>query len=210
MQAKLLRAIEERVFRPVGGGRDVQSDFRLVSASNVPLEQLQRAGQVRLDFAFRIAVARICIPPLAQRPTDILPLATYFLRAVGAESQDLSVQAAAALTEYEWPGNVRQLRNVVETAVALGGGVVRAEVVTGLIGKTPSTPLESERHSLLRLLEANDWNARAVAAATGAHRSTIYRMMRRMGINRRRFERRMQFAGVLGETGTRPHSVQAC
>ncbi len=182
LQAKLLRSIEEREFRPVGARRDAQSDFRLVSATNVPLDRLRADGLVRVDFAFRISAARIRIPPLEQRPEDILPLANHFLRTISARNDVISESVSCLLRDHQWPGNVRELRNVVESASVLGAGVLREEVVSEMLGSSRTTAPRSARQSLLRLLEAHGWSARAVATVTGSHRSTIYRMMRRWGI----------------------------
>jgi len=124
LQAKLLRFIENKVFRRVGGHRDISVDVRIVAATNRNLDELVRTGQFREDLYFRLNVIPIRIPPLRERREDLLPLADHFLselcndiRRIRGGLSDLSKRQ---VTAYDWPGNVRELRNIIERALILG------------------------------------------------------------------------------------------
>jgi len=123
VQAKVLRALEVREIQPVGGDRPLKVDFRLVAATNQPLEDLVANGSFRRDLFFRLNVFRIDVPPLRERRQDIPALAQHFLsmhcRAVGKRIARLSNDAMRLLLAYGWPGNVRELSNVIERAVLL-------------------------------------------------------------------------------------------
>ena len=124
LQAKLLRFIENKAFRRVGGSRDIEVDVRIVAATNRNLDELVRTGQFREDLYFRLNVIPIVIPPLRDRPEDILPIARYLLSEFSADLKrtfsDFSDAAHARMRSYTWPGNVRELRNVIERALILG------------------------------------------------------------------------------------------
>jgi Nif-specific regulatory protein len=126
-QVKLLRAIQERQFERVGGRRTITVDVRLVAATNRDMEQAVREGTFRLDLYHRLSVIDVHLPPLRERPEDIRPLAVHFLRELAREhGRELEI-APAALAHLErqgWPGNVRQLRNVLERAVVSATGSV--------------------------------------------------------------------------------------
>ena len=124
LQAKLLRFIDNKVFRRVGGNRDISVDVRIVAATNRNLDELVRTGQFREDLFFRLNVIPIRIPPLRERREDILPLAEHYfsefsndIRRPGSGFSDL---AKRQMLSYDWPGNVRELRNIVERALILG------------------------------------------------------------------------------------------
>jgi DNA-binding NtrC family response regulator len=120
-QAKLLRVLEERKFERLGGHKAISVDFRLISATNRPLEQFVRDGRFREDLYYRVNVIHMIIPPLRDRPDDIAPLIAHFLEAFSAEHRVacpmLSEETMAMLTAYAWPGNVRELRNLIERLV---------------------------------------------------------------------------------------------
>jgi DNA-binding NtrC family response regulator len=121
-QSKLLRTIQERSVRPVGGSEQVPVDVRIVAATNRNLQREVDEGRFRADLFYRLDVVRIAVPPLRERPEDIEVLAAHFLRRFGQPHGIVAIapDAAALLRAFEWPGNVRQLRNVVERACALG------------------------------------------------------------------------------------------
>jgi two-component system, NtrC family, response regulator AtoC len=125
-QAKLLRFIEYRNFKRVGGAEDITVDIRIVAASNKDLESEVRAGRFRSDLYFRLKVVSIHLPPLNERGDDILLLARHFLREFSRkftkEFRDVSPEAARLMLSYRWPGNVRELRNLVERVVLLEDG----------------------------------------------------------------------------------------
>ncbi|MBC7978067.1 MAG: sigma-54-dependent Fis family transcriptional regulator [Myxococcales bacterium] len=123
MQAKLLRVLQERRVRPVGGDGEVPVRARVITATNRNLESAVRDRQFREDLYYRINVVQIAVPPLRERDADALVLAHYFLRRIahrtGKQVESISVPAACKLLEYDWPGNVRELENCMERAVAL-------------------------------------------------------------------------------------------
>jgi DNA-binding NtrC family response regulator len=126
LQAKLLRAIQERVIDRVGGGKPVAVDIRIIATSNRNLVDAVRDGKFREDLLFRLNVVNLKIPPLRERPADIAELATYFIKkysdANGLPVRPLSTQAAQALQSNRWPGNVRELENTLHRAVLLTSG----------------------------------------------------------------------------------------
>jgi two-component system response regulator PilR (NtrC family) len=126
LQAKLLRAAAERVFEPVGSDRPRPVQARLLAASNAPLEREVAAGRFRADLYYRLNVVCFYVPPLRERPQAVAPLAARFLREFAARNRPdvsgLTPEALAALAGYHWPGNIRELRNVLERAVTLCAG----------------------------------------------------------------------------------------
>lgn len=125
MQAKLLRMIQERAVTPVGDTQSHSVDVRFIAATNRDLATMVREGTFREDLYFRLNVISMNVPPLRERPTDVLPLARHFLQQqadlYGEQSKKLSPEARAALCDYSWPGNVRELANVIEHAHVLAG-----------------------------------------------------------------------------------------
>jgi len=126
MQVKLLRVLQERTVRPLGGAVDVPVDVRLIASTNRDLAGLVKAGQFREDFYYRVSVVPIHVPPLRERTEDIEPLARHFLQKfalqMGKPLHDFDREAMSALTRYSWPGNVRELENAVERVVAVNNG----------------------------------------------------------------------------------------
>jgi two-component system response regulator PilR (NtrC family) len=126
MQVKLLRVLQERTVRPLGGAMDVSVDVRLIASTNRDLMKMVASGQFRDDFYYRVSVIPIHVPPLRERPSDIEPLARHFLRKfalqMGKPLTDFDPEAVKALTHWSWPGNVRELENAVEHAVAVSDG----------------------------------------------------------------------------------------
>jgi len=132
VQAKLLRVLQEREFQRLGGTRPIKANVRVLAATNRELEQALARGQFREDLYYRLRVFEIRLPPLRERPEDILPMAESFLEeigpAVGRPAAGISRQAHEALLSYRWPGNVRELRNVLERASILcDGGLITVE-----------------------------------------------------------------------------------
>lgn len=207
MQLKLLRVLQERRFEPVGSTKTVEVDARVILASNQPLEQLVAAGAFRQDLYYRINVVRIELPPLRDRRADIPLLAARFLeehaRQLGRQLVGFSDEALAMLTRYSFPGNVRELQNIIERATVLARGQrievddlppqVRSHEPTpqqtpGLAAGTwvPMTLEEAlrepERQIIRRALEANGWNRGKTADQLGINRTTLYKKMRQLGM----------------------------
>ena len=123
MQAKLLRVLEDRSFRRVGGTKDIQVDVRIISATNKDLLQAIEEKVFRADLYYRIQVIPILLPALRERRDDIMPLVEHFIghfnREFGKSVKGVSKMAEKFLTEYAWPGNIRELRNIIERAIIL-------------------------------------------------------------------------------------------
>jgi DNA-binding NtrC family response regulator len=190
-QAKLLRAIETRSFRPVGARHDRVSDFRLVAASNEDLAVPVSEGRFRIDLYHRLRAFSIRVPALVDHLEDVPLLAHHFARraATGATSH-LSDDAIGRLLSHTWPGNVRELRNIVEFAMALADGpIVGAAEVSEALGVRASVAPHSERasmrHHLVTVLADCGGDTARAAERLGMHRSNVYRMMRRLGIHTR-------------------------
>jgi DNA-binding NtrC family response regulator len=196
LQSKLLRFLEERAFRRVGGSGDISVDVRVIAATNQNLEDLVRKGRFREDLYYRLNVLPIQAPPLRARPEDVPLLAQGFVETFSREFKrrvaGLSAAAEAALEAYPWPGNVRELRNVVERAVLLSeGDVLQPSDFDNLRGapapagsdeefQLPAQGInldELERRLVIQALERTDGNQTRAAALLGLHRDQIrYRM----------------------------------
>ncbi len=195
-QAKLLRALQERTVRPVGGNAEIPFDTRIVSATHRDLETECRAHRFREDLYYRINVVKIPVPPLRDRGNDIMLLATWFLKraceASRREEITLSPQVAAMLLSYEWPGNVRELENCMERAVALARlSQVSAEDLPEKIKTFSSNRVvlsaeteeeilsleELERRYILRALKVLNGNRSRAATLLGLDRRTLYRRL---------------------------------
>jgi len=189
-QAKLLRAIETRQFRPVGGSTDVRSDFRLIAATNEDVWVLDRLGKFRKDLAHRLSSFVIKMPLLRERMEDVPILARAFLREMSEDEVSISEDALRMLELHEWPGNVRELRNVVRSAMILGGTAqLLPEIVSEVLSwMTPSDGRPTRRASvdrkLLEVLDRCEWNVDEAARQLGVHRATLYRRLKRTGIPR--------------------------
>jgi DNA-binding NtrC family response regulator len=187
LQAKLLRVLQERVVRPVGGREEVAVDFRLVTATNRDLPDLVRTGKFREDLYYRLAVIPIRLPSLRERPEDIGPLAEHFRqRAAGmlGKRVDAFDEAAMAwLQQHRWPGNIRELENVVERAATLARGprITLADVKTEFSsavgpGAGPRPTLaELERDYIRRVLEDTKGDKKAAARVLGVSVRTLQR-----------------------------------
>jgi transcriptional regulator with PAS, ATPase and Fis domain len=201
LQPKLLRALEQREIRAVGARAPRKIDVRVIAATNRRLDEASGRGEFRSDLFYRLAVVRITVPPLRDRPEDIIPLANAFLRAYrGSAAVTVPKDLEALLVAHTWPGNVRELRNVIERFAVLGA----AHVVGGLSAAPPPQPqidddelarlpYHEARHRVLDRFErayiprilarANGVVARAASIAELA-RPSLYRMMDRLGFPR--------------------------
>jgi two-component system response regulator FlrC len=190
LQAKLLRVLQERSFERVGGHRTLAAEVRWVAASNCDLEAMIRDGSFREDLYHRLAAFPVRLPPLRERPEDILPLAGVLLREICRDLKrpalELSERARAALVGAHWPGNIRQLRNVLERAAILAEGPVIDDLDLPAASASPSTPplaLEGlEKDAIVRALAATQGNRRRAAQALGIGLRTLYDKLKRYGI----------------------------
>ena len=198
IQAKFLRVLEGHPFERVGGSSRVQVDVRVVAATNRNLESAVTAGEFRRDLYFRLKVVEIIVPPLRKRPEDIEAIARHFLTRFSTETgrkiHGFTPEAREAITAYHWPGNIRELRNVVERAVVLTRGewidvqdmVLSHLAAPGDTGKAatarhesfvPTTIDEMERRHVMATLEAVGGNKTKAAVILGIERSTLERKL---------------------------------
>jgi two-component system, NtrC family, response regulator HydG len=201
VQAKLLRALEERRVCPVGGDAEVPFDARIIASTHRDLEQAVRLGSFREDLFYRLNVVQVAVPPLRSRGGDVLLLAQHFLRRFAGQSRPevlgLSEAAAMRLMDYPWPGNVRELRNAIERAVALTAfDHVRAEDLPERIARFEPrhvlvagddleelVPLEEvEKRYILRVLQAAGGNKSLAAQTLRVSRRTLYRKLEEYGV----------------------------
>jgi two-component system response regulator HydG len=167
IQVKLLRFLQERAFERVGGNETLKVDVRIIAATNRDLASQVASGQFREDLYYRLNVVNIEMPPLRARPSDLLPLATHFVRRFAKENgkriDGFADDALERITGYRWPGNVRELENVIERAVVLcDGPKLTAKHLPAGVGAVQrggvripgSTMSEVERHAILSTLEA--------------------------------------------------------
>lgn len=188
-QAKLLRALETGVFRPIGADRDRVSDFRLLSASNEDLATMARERRFRLDLLHRIGGCIVTLPALHERREDIPVLVRHFLAEV-TPGQTINAQALERLQTHRWMGNVRELRHVVDRLLVVAGGdeIALANVDAILRPGRPSIEsVESDalvHAKLMDILEQADWDTAVAAEMLNVHRATIYRWIHRLRIAR--------------------------
>ncbi len=181
VQAKLLRAIEERKVRPVGSEREASVDLRFIFATNSDLEEKVADGRFRSDLFYRINVMRIDMPRLADRDDDVIDLARLFLERLslqlGLPKVEPGEAALRAMRDYAWPGNVRELRNLVERSLILGGFPDAIGPRAGSPGNAAGTLADIERHHILAVLDEADGNQAEAARKLGISRKTIERKL---------------------------------
>ncbi len=200
MQVKLLRVLQDFEFEPVGGTKTCHIDTRVILATNDDLTRMVAEGRFRQDLFYRINVINVELPPLRDRISDIPPLAEHFLQQVcedaGKQVRGFTDEAMNSLRRYRWPGNVRELQNVIERAVLLGkGGVIADDDLPSTLaagdnygaesvaGRTLKQAMkEPERQIIREVLEANNWNRNVTAENLGINRTTLYKKMKRLGL----------------------------
>jgi DNA-binding NtrC family response regulator len=200
LQAKILRVLEERQVRPLGSTRTISLDVRVVAATHHDLRQAVAEGRFREDLFYRLAVIEIAIPPLRDRPEDIMPLAEHFLQRAadraGLRIQGFSGAAAHLLVAHQWPGNVRELENAIERAVALSNHEwISPDDLPGAVQKPKAPDIfagaaermmtleEVERTYVEHVLQRCGGNKVRAAAALGISRRTIQRWVGGTGEN---------------------------
>jgi DNA-binding NtrC family response regulator len=195
IQPKLLKALEEKTFRRLGDVRDRHVDIRLIASTNLDLEEAVKARKFRDDLYYRVSTLTLRIPPLRERPEDILILAQVILRGIcnrmGKDHVDLRPDAKAHLLKYPWPGNIRELANVLERAMILQHGERLEMSDLGLQGRASSgsengdalLPLrDMERQHIERVLQRTGGNVSEAAQILGMVRRTLYDRMKTLGI----------------------------
>jgi DNA-binding NtrC family response regulator len=208
-QVKVLRALQSGEFRRIGSNRHIKADIRVIAATNKDLRQEVQRARFREDLYYRIAVIEIHMPPLRERTEDIPFLVEHFLRVNaygGRERLHVTPEAMGCLTKYPWPGNIRELRNVIERLSVLADSqVLTVDALPPAIAKAgqelaePDAPVrpaddakgtgkpdltldEVERHHILRTLERHRWNKKRVAGILGIDTKTLYNKLRRYGV----------------------------
>jgi transcriptional regulator with PAS, ATPase and Fis domain len=203
LQPKLLRSLEERRVRPIGGTSEIAFDVRIIAATNRDIETAVEESRFREDLYYRINVIQIDLPPLRERGTDILLLAQHFVEqfAIRSDKQiaGISNEASEKLLNYTWPGNVRELRNIIERAVALTGcekisvddlpkKIRDYRVSHFLVGSDNPSELvpiqEVERRYILHVIKTVRGNKTLAARVLGLDRKTLYRKLQHYKVDR--------------------------
>jgi formate hydrogenlyase transcriptional activator len=211
-QVKLLRVLQEREFEPVGSNRSVRVDVRIICATNRNLEEAIKAGTFRSDLYYRLNVFPLNVPPLRERSSDIDQLARFFVsryaRSLGKKITDISEAATQKLLSYSWPGNIRELQNVIERALILANGPI-LDLESDLMGVSASPALheppltiaevsnadqssvqtlqEVERAHILAVLQQTHGvieGSNGAAKTLGMHPNTLRHRMEKLGIKR--------------------------
>jgi DNA-binding NtrC family response regulator len=197
LQAKLLRVLQQRSVRPIGGAQEIPTDFRLLASTSVPLQDLVQGGTFREDLYYRLAVVEVAVPPLREREHDALLLAEVFLQEasarLGKTVRSLSTAAARALLAYRWPGNVRELRNVIEYAVTVAAfdHLSESDLPEAVQSRRSSPDLRAddprwsavERQHIEAVLRSVDGNRARAARLLGIDRRTLHRKLDRLAID---------------------------
>ena len=199
LQARFLRVLQEREYRPLGSTRVVKADFRLVAATNRPVAEALRSGSLRQDLYYRLNTFQIEIPPLRERREDIPALVKRFVAQFsdrhGLTSPSVSPEALERLHAYHWPGNIRELQNTVEYAVILAeSNVIGLKQLPAELQVSPALrvavgPIDSsgsleasERQAILVALTESRGNKKRAAEVLGIQRPTLYAKLRKYGI----------------------------
>jgi formate hydrogenlyase transcriptional activator len=197
LQPKLLRVLQEQEFERLGGTRTHLVDVRLVAATNRDLAEMVKRGEFRSDLYYRLNVFPLRLPPLRARREDIPALVTHFVeilgRRLGRQIEHIPPETMSALSSYHWPGNIRELQNLIERAVILSNyGVLpnplpAAGTQTADISPAPTTLRDCECAMILHTLDATAWvigGPNGAAAKLGLKRTTLICKMQKLGISR--------------------------
>lgn len=195
IQVELLRAIESRQFARVGGSETIESDFRIIAATNESLEEMVKGGKFREDLYFRLNVFTVAIPPLRERREDVMPLADYFINkfalAMNKNIKKICPEAMDFLMNYDWPGNVRELENAIERALVVGkSDTIQVEDLPFHLSKSSRyhdsdlSLAAIERKHILNMLEKNHWNISRSAETLKIDRVTLYHKIEKYGFKR--------------------------
>jgi transcriptional regulator with PAS, ATPase and Fis domain len=202
LQVKLLRVLQDKMYEPLGSTKSEKANVRIVAAANKKLEDLVRQGAFREDLYYRINVVKLVLPPLRSRKEDIPLLIDHFVRKFnrlsGKEIQGLSPEALPVLMSHEFPGNIRELENIIEYATVVcknswigiehlpdylrGEGIGPKESVSGDPGTQGLTWDDIEKTYLYEVLKRNNWNRAATAAQMGIHTTTLWRKIKRLNL----------------------------
>lgn len=190
MQVELLRVLESKTFMRVGGNKEISSDFRVICATNKDLKGMVKAGTFREDLFYRLNVVNIQVPPLRERTEDIPLLVDFFIRkyckAMNRPPVTIEAQALRRLKEFSFPGNIRELENLIERAIVVGDGRKISVRDLPFDTETPQAASESleefERGFILSVLNRHRWNISRAAKALKVDRVTLYNKIRKYGL----------------------------
>jgi DNA-binding NtrC family response regulator len=190
MQVELLRVLETKSFVRVGGNKEVTSDFRVICATNRNLKEMVDKGSFREDLYYRLNVVNIQVPPLRDRPEDIPLLVEFFIRkycnSMNRQPVSIDENAMQKLMELDYPGNIRELENMIERAIVIGNGkritVKDLPVKTGLSSSGTESLDEISRIHIQRVLNHHDWNISRAARALKVDRVTLYSKIKKYGL----------------------------
>ncbi len=200
LQVRLLRALQEKTYEPLGSNTPVTADVRILAATNRDLKEMVDRGVFRQDFYYRINVVNLKLPPLRERKEDIPLLIDHFIgrltRLQGKDVSGVSERRSAALMRYDFPGNIRELQNIIEHAYVLcPGGLIQLDHLPSTLRAAqpegaakpkkpePGAPLEElEKEYMYEALKRNRWNRSATARQLGMHKTTLWRKMKRLTI----------------------------
>lgn len=193
MQAKLLRVLQDKTYEPLGSTSTLRSNARIVAATSRDLASMVEQGDFRRALYYRIRVIEFNLPPLRERLEDVLPLVRCFIRRLstlhGKHIEGVTPEALHILMAYRYPGNIRELENIIERGLVLSSGpLIGVEHLPEWLVKPgprhgPVENLEDcERRVIMSTLEEHDWNRLAAAKALGIHKSTLFRKIHRLGI----------------------------
>jgi DNA-binding NtrC family response regulator len=188
----LLRVLETRSYRPVGGNREIPVNARVIAATNRYLPDEVVAGRFRKDLFYRLNIVELRLPPLRERRSDIPRLARFFMNIFSAElgvpTQELPASDLEQLMRYDWPGNIRELRNVIERSLLLGtppsnyvSETDPSEAEDEALSSNPSSLDHVERSHILNALRAADGNKTEAARILGVSRKTVGRKLKEWG-----------------------------
>jgi formate hydrogenlyase transcriptional activator len=199
LQSKLLRVLQEQEFERLGGNRTIRVSVRLVSATNRDLAQMVAEKQFRSDLYYRLNVFPLTVPPLRERQEDIPVLTRYFAqtfaRRMNKKIETIPAETMTSLSQYHWPGNIRELENLIERAVILSQGtelrvpLAELKVTAGETPGTVTTLEAAEREHILRALHMSNWvigGSSGAAAQLGMKRTTLQSRMQKLGITRKK------------------------
>ena len=194
LQAKILRTLQHKEIRRIGGTKTVTVDFRFITATNKDIPKLIDEGSFREDLFFRINTAMIHIPALRERKEDIpricRSLINQFGRGRNSENISISTEVLDIFERYEWPGNIRELKNIIQYALALlkGDTITVSELPASLINclpkiAGPETPVQNEKERIEKVLANNKYNKKRTAEVLGISRKTLYKKLGKYGID---------------------------
>jgi len=196
LQVRLLRVLQERTYEPLGATESVSADVRIIAATNKNLEKLVKAGKFREDLYYRINVIRITLPPLRERKEDIPLLVDHFIerfnRLKNKLITDIAPDALAILMNHDFPGNIRELENIIERAFVMAhGAVIQTSVLPDNLrpehaastSVTGGSLEDLETAYILEVLRKNGWNRQKTAEALGMHKTTLWRKIKKLGIS---------------------------